>query len=80
MTRRHVSWLACALLLVLTFVTWHLTERNPSAWTVAGLALLKISVIGAVFLELDRSRRRWALAFVLYFTIVLSTAGWLISG
>ena len=79
-SRAVASWLACAVLLGLTMASWSAAGHRASPWTLAALALLKVSIIGAVFLELDRSRRLWALIFLSYFAAVLASAAWLIAG
>lgn len=80
MTRSIASWFACASLIGLTMLTWRVASDADSAAALGGLALLKISIIGAVFLELDRSRPAWALLFVGYFAAILAGAVWLIAG
>ena len=65
MSRRTVAVGATALLLLLTLSTWGVYEADAGAAGLAALALLKVLVIGAVFLELDRSWPAWAVAVVL---------------
>lgn len=55
MSRGLVAPLALLLLLGLTLATW----RAEGAGLLAAVAALKIAVIGAVFLELDRSWPGW---------------------
>lgn len=57
MSRGTVAHLALGLLLLLTLATW----RAEGAVVLAVVAALKIAVIGAVFLELDRAWPGWAL-------------------
>jgi len=60
MTAERRATLAFVTLLLLTLASWQLAE---SAWLVAGLALVKVLVVGLVFLELGRSHPLWALLF-----------------
>ena len=65
MSRSTLAFLALAMLLGLTLATWGLADRQAANWTLALVAVLKVGVIGAVFLELDRAWLGWALLLVL---------------
>ena len=65
MTRHHVSVIALVALLVLTGATWWLAEGTARPGAIAAVAVLKASVIGGVFLELDRAHPAWAALAVL---------------
>jgi len=70
-TRRHLATGAALLLVLLTLVSWQLSERDAGSTALAVAAALKLAVIGGVFLELDRSRPLWAvLAGLLGFGIL----------
>ena len=60
-TRAVVSMAATAGLLFLTLVTGYLVEQAASSWAIAGVACLKVAIIGVVFLELDRSQPLWGM-------------------
>ncbi len=64
MTRTTLATVALVGLLLLTGLTAWLAETAASPWMLAGAAMAKIAVIGLVFLELDRSRPVWAVAFL----------------
>jgi len=78
--RAAASWLAGVTLVGLTLMTWRVSGHESSAYVLAGLACVKVLVIGAIFLELDRSHPRWAAMFVAYFATLLASAAWLIAG
>lgn len=59
MNRRVASFLALLVLLGLTAVTWALFEDGAGPSLVTGVAAAKATVIGVVFLELDRVHRGW---------------------
>jgi hypothetical protein len=74
MNRRHFGVAATALLLLLTLSTWGVYEAELGAAGLAALALLKVLVIGAVFLELDRSWPIWGLGLLVLTSGVLGGA------
>ncbi len=55
---------ATLVLLALTGVTAALFERGASGAMILAVSVVKIIVVGAVFLELDRLRRSWRLGAV----------------
>ena len=68
------SWLArgaLVALLVLTLASWWLADQGESAGLVLGAAMLKVVVVGAVFLELTRSYPVWGLLYALGSGLVL---------
>lgn len=80
MTRSHVAILALAALLTLTFVLGRLVDTAGSAAAVGAVAALKVAIIGAVFLELDRSRPLWAVLAAGWIGGVLGLAAMWIGG
>jgi len=71
MKRRHIAVLALIALLMLTGGSLLVSEQRAGPWPIAVLALAKAAIICAVFLELDRSRRIWAVvAAVLLFGLI----------
>lgn len=52
--------IALIALFVLTGAFWLVGEQHGSPALFAGIAALKAAIIGAVFLELDRSHPMWA--------------------
>ena len=70
MSRGTVAHLALGLLLLLTLATW----CAEGAVVLAAVAALKIAVIGAVFLDLDRAWPGWALISGLVVAAVLGGA------
>lgn len=75
MKRSVLSVAALLLLFGLTALTGATTSDGGSAMTLGGLAALKATVIGLVFLELDRARWAWRILFVLGVCVIaLGTA------
>lgn len=62
MTRSAASTLALGVLLGLTALSFVVAESELGPWPIAALIVVKASVIGVVFLEMDRSWPGWALA------------------
>lgn len=77
MTRTNAADLTLFALLALTAATWALAESSASAMALAGVAVLKATAIGLVFLELDRARVYWALGFVAVVGAIAGGAAWL---
>jgi hypothetical protein len=71
MSRAAQARIAVAALVGLTAASWWLTEDGASAWVLAGLSLLKVAVVGAVFLELLRSWPGWAAISMVLVALVL---------
>lgn len=80
MKRANAATLACAALVGLTLLTWQLAEQDASAGALAAVALVKVGVVGGVFLELDRARPIWGALFLASLGSVLGGAAWLIGG
>ncbi len=80
MSRNTAAWIAFAVLSALTLVTWQLGETGASAWLLAGVAWVKVLVIGAVFLELTRSRPVFGLLFGSGVLVVLVASAGLVIG
>lgn len=74
MNRTLVSVLALVVLLGLTGAMWALADGRISTTGLATMAALKIIVVGAVFLELDRAWPGWAVVSALVVGIVLGGA------
>lgn len=72
MSRSVASFLALVMLVGLTGATWLLAEGTTGPWPLAAVAIFKVAVIGAVFLELDRAWPGWA---VLGSLLVAAVAG-----
>ena len=64
MTRSLVGAAATALLLGLSILSFQLAEGEGNGAALAGLALVKVAVIGAVFLELDRAWPPWSIGLL----------------
>jgi len=79
MSRSAAAWLALAVLLGLTLVTWLLVQEALPAWALALVALIKIAVIGLVFLELGRSWWVWGALYAVLVTVVLGGAALLLT-
>lgn len=80
MTRSRASWLTCAVLIGLTLLTWLLADDGAAAWLLALVALVKVALIGVVFLELARSWPGWAALSLLVVCTVLGGSVLLITG
>ena len=78
MKRTTASSLALVILVGLTLLTWRLADSGAPPWALAAVALMKVTVIGVVFLELLRSRAIWAALFITLVATVLGGAAWLI--
>lgn len=61
MSRATLSTIAMLFLVGLTIVTWWLADTGASVWMLAGVATVKIAIVGAVFLELLRAWPVWLL-------------------
>ena len=72
MSRSLASFLALVVLVGLTGATWLLAEGTAGPWPLAAVAVFKVAVIGAVFLELDRAWPGWV---VLAGVLVVAVAG-----
>lgn len=77
MNRTLLSVLALAALVGLTVALWILADGSASTGVVAAVAALKIVIIGAVYLELDRAWPGWAVASAAVVGIVLGGTVWL---
>jgi hypothetical protein len=64
MTRTTLATAAAAALLALTAATWFLAESAAPPWLLAAVALVKLAVIGWVFLELDKVAFVWPLIYM----------------
>lgn len=63
--------IALVALLALTGAFWFVGEAHGSAALFAGIAGLKAAIIGAVFLEMNRSHPMWAgIAALLVFGVL----------
>ena len=78
MTRNITSFAAFFALVGLTLVTWWLADSGASAWLLAGVAAVKIAIIGAVFLELVRAWPVWSLISAAVVAAVLVGAAGLV--
>lgn len=79
MTRPLASRAAVVVLIGLTLLTWWLADTGASPWTLAVLALVKVTIIGAVFLELARAWPVWTAIFMAGVAGVLGGAAWLLT-
>lgn len=80
MSRAVVAWIATGLLLALTLATWWVSESQLGAPALAALALLKVGVVGAVFLELDRAWPLWGVLAAFGTGVVAVGAALLVGG
>ncbi len=78
MNRNTAAWIAFVVLTALTLVTWQLGDAGASAWLLAGVAWVKVLVIGVVFLELTRSRPVFGVLFGSGVLVVLAASAGLV--
>jgi len=76
MTKSVLASLALVALLLLTLATWLVAE---SPWVLSLVAIVKVSAIGWVFLELRHSRPVWPIVFVTATATVLVACAGLIA-
>ena len=77
-TRRAV--LAYLLLMGLTFVFNGVAEASLGAWALAGISVVKVMIVGIVFLELGRAWWVWAVIAAVVITAILGGAAALLTG
>ncbi len=74
-----IATVALALLLALTAASFLVAEGQAGPWPIAGLAITKAAIIGAVFLEMDRSWPGWAVGALVLVTCIAGGAAALVS-
>ncbi len=77
MNRTTIAAQSLVGLLSLTALTTWLAEASATPWTLAGLAGLKLAVVGLVFLELGRAWPGWAVAFAGVGGAIAGGSAWL---
>ncbi len=80
MNPRLTSFIALVALVGLTLATWQLADGGASPWVLGTVAMAKVIVIGAVFLELPRSWPGWAALYGSGALVVLGLSAFFISG
>ncbi len=80
MNRRAAAIVALVILLALTGAIWMFSSAESNPIPTAAGAFAKALVIGFVFLELDRSKRRWALLYTALIGLVCAAAALIIGG
>lgn len=77
-TRRAV--LAYLALMALTFMFNGVAEAALGAWALAGISVVKVMIVGIVFLELGRAWWVWGVIAAVVITAILGGSAALLTG